>query len=321
MALLTPLPLDAARALGARYGLDVASVTPILAGSVNSNFRLDLAGDGRAFLRIYEEQDGGAARGEARLLDHLAAHGVPTPRPIALVDEPGFVAAHEGKPVAVFPWRDGEMLCQRGVTEGAARAVGEALARVHVAGASYDGAAASRFGAADLARRLDGLRGRALPDELARAVARLAVAVSALAERAEAPAIGVVHGDLFRDNVLWTGGAITALLDFESASRGSAAFDLAVTMLAWCWGDALDERLARAMGDGYASVRPLSPAERGALFDEARFAAVRFAITRITDFELRPAGTGVHKDYRRFVARLDALERMGPRALGALLAG
>lgn len=323
MALLTPLPLDAARRLGERYGLHVVSVTPILAGSVNSNFELALAHGGRAFLRIYEEQDVGAARREALLVAHLAARGVPTPKPTPRVDGDAcaFIAEHAGKPVAVFPWCEGAALCQRQVDQGRAHAVGAALARVHVAGASFEGASASRFDASELARRLDGLAAVTLSHELRAAVDQLARQLPALAARPAAPELGVIHGDLFRDNVLWQEGAIAALLDFESASRGSAAFDLAVTMLSWCFGDGFDERLACAMAIGYASVRPLDAAERRAFFDEARFAALRFAITRITDFELRPPGTGIHKDYRRFVARLDALERLGPDRLDALLDG
>ena len=74
-----------------------------------------------------------------------------------------------------------------------------------------------------------------------------------------------LHGDLFRDNVLWRGGRIAALIDFESAARESYAFDLMVTILAWCTGDGLDPALARAMCEGYASVRPLTDAERRGL--------------------------------------------------------
>src|SRR5262245_15347459 len=129
MAILTPLPLDDARRIGGRYGLSIASVRGILAGSVNSNYELALEGGGRVFLRVYEEQTSASAAGEARLLDHLATHGVPTPRPLLLADAPGeFIAAHQGKPVAVFPWVSGDSLCQARVTPDAARKVGAALA-------------------------------------------------------------------------------------------------------------------------------------------------------------------------------------------------
>lgn len=319
MALLTALSDDDARRVGALYGLDVAAARPILAGSVNSNVELALAGGGRAFLRIFEEQTAATAAGEARLLDHLAARGVRTPRPLGFADDPArFIAEHAGKPVAVFPWVRGEQLCQARVTPEAARAVGAALARVHVAGASFEGAPASRFGAAQLAERVAGLRERALPDDLRAVVEGLAARLERLPAR-EAPARGVAHGDLFRDNVLWEGGEITALLDFESASRESLPFDLMVTLLAWCFGDRLDRDLARALAAGYVSVRPLPEAEAARLHDEGSFAALRFAITRITDFELRPRGSGVHKDYRRFLARQGALDAIGPSGLRAFL--
>ena len=91
-----------------------------------------------------------------------------------------------------------------------------------------------------------------------------------------------------------------------------------MTALAWCFGDALDARLVQAMGAGYASVRRLGREEEERLFHEARVAAVRFAITRITDFELRSEGRQ-YRDYRRFLARLGAVERLGPEGLARLL--
>jgi homoserine kinase type II len=81
-----------------------------------------------------------------------------------------------------------------------------------------------------------------------------------------------------------------------------------VTLLAWCFGDGLDAALARAMVEGYTSVRPLSVKERGAMVVEGSVACARFAATRLTDFSLRvPAGEAPARDYQRFFARLDAL--------------
>jgi homoserine kinase type II len=322
MALLTPLSLDDARRLGARYDLSVASVSGIPAGSVNSNYALTLDDGARVFLRVYEEQTQASARGEALLLDHLAAHGVATPRPFRLRDEAGaFIAEHAGKPVAVFPWAPGEALCQARVTPDAAFQVGAALARVHVAGESYAGASRSRFGVTQLAERIRGLERTALPAELVAVVERLARRLERFEHRDpdKAPGAGLVHGDLFRDNVLWEGGAISALLDFESASRESRPFDLMVTILAWCFTDELSPALAHALAQGYVSVRPLPEEEAARLHEEGCFAALRFSVTRITDFELRPQGSGVYKDFRRFLARGDALDALGPAGLRTLL--
>jgi homoserine kinase type II len=73
------------------------------------------------------------------------------------------------------------------------------------------------------------------------------------------------------------------------------------------------------MAQGYARTRPLPEGEAARLHQEGTFAALRFSITRITDFELRPRGSGVFKDYRRFLARGEVLEALGPAGLRALL--
>jgi homoserine kinase type II len=288
---------------------------------VNTNVELVLRGGGRAFLRVHEERTLADAAGDARLLAHLAARGVVTPQPLSLVAEPGaYIAEHAGKPVAVFPWVEGEILCQARITPAVADQVGEALAHVHLAGASFPAPPPSRFGPAQLAGRIASLRARALPAELSRDVGRLASRLDACATRAPSPgASGLCHGDLFRDNVLWKGGRIAALLDFESASLESYPFDLMVTLLAFCFGDRLEPDLARALAQGYERVRPLPETEAELLHPEGSYAALRFAVTRITDFELRPKGSGVFKDYRRFLARAEALDALGPAGLQAML--
>jgi homoserine kinase type II len=114
---------------------------------------------------------------------------------------------------------------------------------------------------------------------------------------------GPIHADLFRDNVLFDdAGSVAALIDFEQACVGSLAYDLAVLLNAWCFGDDFDPALSRAMVDGYRAVRPLPPADREALYIECRGAAARFAVTRITDVHLQT--TSSTKDFRRYLARL-----------------
>lgn len=315
------MTLEEGQAIGSVFGLEVVEVEALIAGSVNSNFKLGLDGGGRAFLKVYEEQGWEGAARDVALMDALAAGGVRTPAPLRRRDGEGALAEHAGKPVAVQPWIDGESLCQQRVTPEAARRVGEALGDLHRAGAGLTGAAESRFGLASLARRLEGIAGMDMTASLRADVVMLAGRLSRLQDEEARLGPGpevVIHGDLFRDNVLWAGGEIAALLDFESASRGSAGFDLVVTALSWCFGAALDEGLARAMGAGYAAARGLGREERERLFHDARVAALRFAITRITDYELAPAGRQ-YRDYRRFLARWDAIERLGPEGLGRLL--
>ncbi|HHH29830.1 MAG TPA: homoserine kinase [Polyangiaceae bacterium] len=321
MALLTPMSLEEARQVGAHFGLEVVGVEPLPHGSVNSNFAVTLESGDRAFLRLCEESDFEAVTAQNRLLSRLVEVGVPTPAPLARVDDEGTVAIHAGKPVAVFGWREGAWLCQQRVRAAHLERVGEVLGIIHREAEGYEGAPENRFAFQALRGRLEGLDEASLSDELRRDVVTLRDAVDELAPQVtQLPSTTVVHGDVFRDNVLWTeDGALSAVLDFESASMGHPAFDLMVTMLAWCFSGHLEQPLARALVRGYLRERELSGAELEACHLQARAGAVRFAITRITDYELRPRGVVVYKDYRRFMARLAAVEAIGEEAFGSWL--
>jgi homoserine kinase type II len=323
MATFTELTLEQAQVVGRTFGRDVNAVTGIPAGSVNSNYRLTLTDGTALFLRVYEEQDQAGAEGEARLLDHFARHGVATPRPLPRRDGSGFTFTLEtarahgpndatSRPVALFPWRFGDILCQARVTPEAARTVGEKLAEVHHAGTTFGEKRPGRFRIEDLRARLlriaeaEDAALRALAPEIEKRLDR------ACGERDVGLPRGIIHGDLFRDNVLWHGPELSALLDFESACEGSFAYDLVVTVLAWCYGDDFDERLVRAMYEGYAAKRPLAAREIAALGTEARIASLRFAVTRITDYTMRRGlGERVMKDYRRFWLRHERVAELG----------
>ena len=132
---------------------------------------------------------------------------------------------------------------------------------------------------------------------------------------------GLIHGDLFRDNVLWAPGPevrVGALLDFEQASGGSMAYDLAVCLNDWCWTGAPRLELCAALLDGYQRVRPLSAGDRAALPVEVRAAAARFTITRITDVYLANVDQP-DKDFRAFLARAEAWRGQALGQLTALL--
>ncbi len=315
-----PEPADLARFVRS-YGIQkYEQFQSIPAGSVNSNFSF-VAGDEKAFLRVYEEQDHAGAVREAALLRTLAARGVRIVAPRLATDGTP-VGTLGGKPAAIFRWVEGTMACQRAVSTGRARAVGKALARVHAAGAGIE-VGGGRFRPSDLRGRLS--RIGADPRFAGEAVGLRAALARWEVRRDDSLPRGLIHGDLFRDNVLWRGEQseeIVALLDFESASEGVWAYDLMVTVLAWCFGDRLDAALARALVAGYASVRPLEPAEGAGLLAEGCLAALRFTITRITDYAMRGEADGprVMKDWRRFRARFEALEALGDGGLAALLA-
>lgn len=316
MAILTRPSDDELHALAAAYRLgDLTAARGIEAGTVNTSYALDFAA-GTYFLRIYEEQDAVGAAREAKVLSHLAGHGVPTPAPIAGIDGVSLRTV-AGKPAALFPWVPGDILCQARVSALAANVVGAALARIHLAGHAPDAPLdAGRFGPRELEKRCERVALSSDPDAKAFAPTLRAACIAAAEKReangGRAPR-GLIHGDLFRDNVLWdpqNPSKIAALLDFESAHDGPFAYDIAVTILSWSYGSTLDLGIARAMVEGYRGVRDLLPGDREVLFDELLLAALRFTITRITDNAIR-----VGKRWQRFLERRQALEAIGPKNL------
>lgn len=310
VALLTSLPLPDAQRLCREFGLEVTAIEPLSAGSVNSNFALTGADGRRYFARLYEEQGREGALAELKLVGALAKAGVPVVQCLPRADGAG-VGDFAGKSFAVFPWLDGEILCQGRVTVEACQKLGAALARVHLTTPLVARPPEGRFRIVDLRERLVRVEasGRS---EFAADVARIREAFTRYeaARAAQDAPRGVIHSDLFRDNVLWTKqGDLAALLDFESACEGAFAYDVMVTICAWCYSDKFETHLVEAFLRGYHAVRPIVGAEVAALKVEGAVGCLRFATTRITDFSLRVApGQTPVRDYRRFLARLSAIE-------------
>jgi homoserine kinase type II len=306
MAFLTDLDLPTARALGEVYGLSIARVEALAAGSVNSNFRLWTTTDEVYFARIYEEQASEGAAAEARLLWELSACGVCVAAP--LQPKTDAIALAKGKPFAVYPWIAGEDLCHGRLLPENCATLGGALARVHLATPCLSCIPQGRFGVAELFGRLDFIEENSKAHAADASRIRAALTRHAAARNTALPS-GLTHGDLFRDNVLWQGSSISALLDFESACRGPFLYDLMVCVLAWCYTSAFDLARVASLVAGYQAVRPLTSAERAAYVNEGALACLRFATTRITDFAMRtPPGDTPKRAYQRFLTRLEALE-------------
>jgi homoserine kinase type II len=303
---------------------------PIAVGTINTNVAVE-TDDGPRFLRINEGKSEDDVAREAAIVAHAATRGVPTPPPARAPDGRSFVrwvmpGVPAGEPpaiVSLFPWLPGRTLVRAEVTPTHARQVGAALARLHLASDGFDDRSPGRYEPDEIDRRLALVTAAASArTELAPAVAILTPELAALhhERHAELP-LGLIHGDLFIDNTLFDAPAgppaavgnaqLTALLDFEQASWGRFAYDVAVTLLAFAFGrDDFRADVVRALLDGYAAVRSPTAQERAAFGSELRFAACRFAVTRMTDVHLkRGEGTPPGKDYNRYLARLESVRR------------
>src|SRR4051812_10316884 len=153
MALLTELSQANAVPLAREFGLELNTIEPLTAGSVNSNFRLTDAAGQVYFARLYEEQDFAGAAREHALVAALDEAGLPVARALN-TREGGSLASFQGKAFAVFPWRAGESLCQGRVTAEACRKLGAALAGVHLCSSRAPALPEGRFRIADLRERL-----------------------------------------------------------------------------------------------------------------------------------------------------------------------
>jgi homoserine kinase type II len=289
---------------------DVSRSRPIAAGTINSNFEVETS-RGRFFLRVNEGKSEADVAWEAHLVATLAAAGVATPTPLTGRDRRAYTALPNdpNKWVSAFGWRGGSHLASDAVTPVHAERFGAALATLHVAGLAIPPHQRRRsiYDHEHLLARFQSIASVGDP-ALAHATAilgeELALAGRVAAVRAAATH-GIIHGDLFRDNVLWEGDRISAILDFEQASGGSLSYDVAVCLNDWCWTRGPRPDLADALLSGYQSVRALTAADREALPYEVRAAATRFTITRITDVYLAKV-PNPEKDFRDFLARVES---------------
>lgn len=329
------LSLDDLRRILAPFDLRPRAARRIAKGTVNVNFRVDTDG-GAVFVRVNQGKREADLDYEGALLWHLGRRRFPTPPPLRLPSGKAWLRDGEHL-ITVFPWWPGAELPEGTLTVEQAGRVGECLGRLHRDAVDFPLRRAGIYTFEHIVERVEGFRGRAVEvPELAEVLPALDEEIAfqrAFASVRSSLPQGTIHGDLFPDNTLWVGERATAvasaIIDFEQASRGRFAYDLAVTLLAWCWSSQasaprLVEGLAWALVSGYQRARPLSPAERDALWTEARLAAFRFTVTRITDVFLpslpplsQPARPG--KDFHDYLARLRFLRMAGPDALGPIL--
>lgn len=283
----------------------LVSAKGIAEGVENSNWLVDTT-QGRFILTVYEKR----VKAEdlpffLGLLDHLAAAGCPVPRTIH--DRTGSAfRTWKGKALALIEFLPGVSLDTP--TPAQARAVGEALATVHLAGRSFAPRRSNALGLAGWGPLAAACEGHW--DEIDPTLGALVHRELAALEAEWPPGLpeSAIHADLFPDNVLMQGDEVRGLIDFYFACTDAMAYDLAVTHAAWCFdkaGERFDAALSAALLAGYRAVRPLSDQEQAALPILARGAALRFTLTRAYDWINTPAGALVtRKDPLAFARRL-----------------
>lgn len=286
-------------------------------GSVNTLYVLETE-TGRYVLRLSEGREREEVAFETALLTHLEEARYPSVRLVPRPDGERFGVVRD-RFACVFRWAPGEQ--GRGSTFTAERAFesGRELARLHVLTESFPGTLPNRYAPPVIRGWVDELSAeaggpdRADDPELWAALPLLrreADSASHLPFSAE----GIIHADWFLDNLRFVGNRFACVLDFEMACRGPYVLDLAIAIHASCWGGSdFDRAKLRALVSGYRSERRPGTGELEAFHPWARFAALRFTVSRIRDFHRSelPESALFRKDWRRFRDRLERTVELG----------
>jgi len=306
-------------AFAAEYDMgEVLSCKGIAEGVENSNYLLTTE-TGPYILTLYEKRvNPDDLPFFLGLMDHLAARGLPCPLPVRGRD--GEALRHLcDRPAAVVTFLPG-MWPRRPTAEHCAE-LGAALAHLHLAGADFAMTRANDLSVTAWRPLLE--RSGARADEVRPGLAReLEAELSRLeAEWPHSLPLGVIHADLFPDNVFFRHGRVSGIIDFYFACTDAFAYDLAICLNAWCFEPDLSFNVtkARRLLNGYQRERALSPKELRSLPLLARGAAMRFLLTRLYDWLNTPADAlVVRKDPLEYLAKLrfhDGIENIGAYGL------
>ncbi|EKS29563.1 homoserine kinase [Afipia felis] len=305
MAVYTDVAADELAGFLSGYDLgELLSYKGIAEGVENSNFLLHTT-RGYFFLTLYEKR---VAKGDLpfflNLMGHLAARGIICPQPVASKsgETLGVLA---GRPAAIIDFLEGVWPRKPGVVHCAA--IGEALAKLHLAGADFAMSRANALSVSGWRPLFEVAEARAdtvqpgLRDFLGVELAHLEKNWPADLPR------GIIHADLFPDNALFLGDRLSGLIDFYFACNDLLAYDVAICLNAWCFevDHSFNVTKARAFLNAYGKVRPLGAKEQAAFPLLARGAALRFLLTRLVDWLNVPPGALVKpKDPLEYVRKL-----------------
>jgi homoserine kinase type II len=305
MAVYTDVTAEELTGFLAGYELgELLSYKGIAEGVENSNFLVHTSA-GTYILTLYEKRV--AAKDLPfflGLMQHLASRGITCPLPIKNKkgEALGKVA---GRPAAIISFLDGLWIRRPSPVHCAG--LGEALAKLHLAGLDFDGKRRNTLSVGGWRPLFEHCRDRV--NEVQRSLRDLIEKELATLERDWPRGLpqGVIHADLFPDNVFFLGDRLSGMIDFYFACNDALAYDVAICLNAWCFeaDHSYNVTKGRALLQNYARVRALGEAERAALPRLARGAALRFLLTRLVDWFNVPPGALVRpKDPMEYFRKL-----------------
>jgi homoserine kinase type II len=306
MAVYTDVAADELAEFLSHYDIgELLSYKGIAEGVENSNFLLHTTA-GYFILTLYEKR---VAKGDLPffldLMMHLASHGINCPQPVQSKSGEA-LSTLAGRPAAIINFLEG--IWPRKPSAAQCAGVGQALAKMHLAGRDFGMTRANALSVSGWRPLFDSAASRA--DELQHGLRAFIGAELDHLENNVWPRNlpqGVIHADLFPDNVFFLGERLSGIIDFTFACTDILAYDVAICLNAWCFESdcSFNVTKARAFLNAYGRERKLSDAEQDALPLLARGAALRFLLTRLVDFLNVPEGALVRpKDPLEYVRKL-----------------
>src|ERR1700689_2321853 len=306
MAVYTDVAADELAEFLERYDIgELLSYKGIAEGVENSNFLLHTT-SGYFILTLYEKR---VAKNELPfflgLMTHLASRGIICPEPLTNKNGEA-LSTLAGRPAVIINFLEG--IWPRKPNAAHCAGVGQALAKMHLAGADFPMSRANALSVSGWRPLFEAAASRAdevqhgLPDFIGAELAHLEGNIWPR----DLPQ-GVIHADLFPDNVFFLGEQVSGIIDFTFACNDMLAYDVAICLNAWCFESdcSFNVTKARAFLGAYGRARKLSDAEQRALPLLARGAALRFLLTRLVDFLNVPKGALVRpKDPLEYVRKL-----------------
>jgi len=318
MAVYTEVGDDELARFVAEYDIGaVTSCKGIAEGVENSNYLLRTE-RGSYILTLYEKR----VKPEdlpffLGFMEHLARSGIACPTPLHARDGKALRVLC-GRPAAIVTFLDG--MWPRQVAPAHCRLLGEAMARMHLAGAGFPMHRVNALSLPGWRKLAEACLPRA-GEVRADLAPLIRDELDFLATRwpADLPS-GMIHADLFPDNVFFLADKVSGIIDFYFACNDFFAYELAICLNAWCFERDGDFNATKALLllQSYRAVRPISAAETAALPILARGSALRFLLTRLYDWLNHPAGAFVKpKDPLEYARKLRFHQSVsGPGAYG-----